>query len=424
MSFCKNCGNRLSKNANFCDVCGTPARDSSPQSDYRNNADIPAKQSNNYFNNDFNAAPETEDNETFFQNSQYQFDSEEDTRFFAKIISKFENNKLFAAALIILSIVLIGAVAFSAVHFLPGIASKQEDSPLNTEAESEKADKKPKKSRAARNSEEFTEAEDSSEALPPSSTAPETEAETSAAMQTEPATLQQPQPAAPQQPQPANYKTMYVVNCSKNITLRSSPSTKAAAIRQIPLGSPVSYIGTAENGFYKITYLNDTGYALASYLSETNSGGSPAYSYSSPSYTKTMYVVNCSESITLRTSPSTKASAIRQIPLGEPVSYLESAGNGFYKVVYLGSTGYALASYLSEADPGVYSNYEQYYPETLYVVNCKEWITLRAAPSTSAAEVCKIPLGAAVTYVSTAENGFYQVYYNEWEGYALAYYLR
>lgn len=67
MSFCKNCGNRLSENANFCDVCGTPARDSSPQSDYRNNADIPAEQSNNYFYNDFNAAPETADNETFFK---------------------------------------------------------------------------------------------------------------------------------------------------------------------------------------------------------------------------------------------------------------------------------------------------------------------------------------------------------------------
>ena len=61
---------------------------------------------------------------------------------------------------------------------------------------------------------------------------------------------------------------------------------------------------------------------------------------------RTMYVVNCNESITLRTSPSTSASEICQIPLGAAVSYVESAANGFYKVVYLGNTGYALASYL------------------------------------------------------------------------------
>lgn len=133
------------------------------------------------------------------------------------------------------------------------------------------------------------------------------------------------------------YETMYVVNCNESITLRTSPSTKASEIRQIPLGAAVSYIEGAENGFYKVSYLGNTGYALASYLS-----------YQAPSNFSyaTMRVVNCNESITLRTSPSTGASEIRQIPLGEVVSYIEPAANGFYKISYLGKTGYALASYL------------------------------------------------------------------------------
>ncbi len=67
---------------------------------------------------------------------------------------------------------------------------------------------------------------------------------------------------------PAEYKTMYVVNCTESISLRVSPSTQAQTIRQIPLGAAVSCISTAENGFYQISYLGDTGYALASYLSE------------------------------------------------------------------------------------------------------------------------------------------------------------
>ena len=47
--------------------------------------------------------------------------------------------------------------------------------------------------------------------------------------------------------------------------------------------------------------------------------------------------------------------------------------------------------------------------ETYYVVNCKESITLRTSPSTSASEICQIPLGSAVTYITTATNGFYYI---------------
>ena len=145
---------------------------------------------------------------------------------------------------------------------------------------------------------------------------------------------------APEALSSQTYDTMYVVNCNESISLRTSPSTSATAIRQIPYGEAVSYIGTSENGFYKVSYHGDTGYALASYLS---------YQPAPPktnTYT-TMWVVNCNESITLRTSPSTTAAEICQIPLGATVSYIETASNGFYKVTYLGKTGYALASYLS-----------------------------------------------------------------------------
>ena len=135
------------------------------------------------------------------------------------------------------------------------------------------------------------------------------------------------------------YTTMYVVNCNESITLRTSPSTDAAAIRQIPLGEPVSFIEPAANGFYMISYMGDTGYALASYLA-TADGSSVEGGY------QTLKVVNCNESITLRTEPSTSAPEIRQIPLGATVSFIETAENGYYKVTYLSDTGYALASYL------------------------------------------------------------------------------
>lgn len=138
----------------------------------------------------------------------------------------------------------------------------------------------------------------------------------------------------------------------------------------------------------------------------------------------TLYVVNCNESITLRVSDSTNAKEIRQIPLGAAVSFMENAANGFYKVSYNGSTGYALASYLS-VDP-----YNHYVASTTAstvwsgkVVRCNEYITLRRTPSTKGEEITKIPLGAIGTVYSGADNGFYYIYYDGFEGYALAGYI-
>lgn len=145
---------------------------------------------------------------------------------------------------------------------------------------------------------------------------------------------------------PTEYKTMYVVNCNESISLRTAPSTAASTIRQIPLGEAVSYISNSSDGFCKISYLGNTGYALASYLSEYK----PAYTepiQRNPELAYfTCYVINCNESITLRTAPTTGATEICQIPLGSAVTYVEQAQNGFDKIIYNGHTGYALDAYI------------------------------------------------------------------------------
>jgi len=205
------------------------------------------------------------------------------------------------------------------------------------------------------------------------------------------------------------YTTMYVVNCNESITLRTSPSTKASEIRQIPLGAAVSYIETSENGFYKVSYMGDTGYALAQYLNTENiSNTADMLPY------PILNVVNCKKSITLRTSPSTKASEIRQIPLGAAVSYIETSENGFYKVSYMGDTGYALAKYLSsyESDEPPALG-EEYIFRDGVVVNCKVSITLRESASTSAKEITQIPLDSLVIVYEKTSNGFYYVGYAE-----------
>ena len=214
------------------------------------------------------------------------------------------------------------------------------------------------------------------------------------------------------------YVTYYVVNCKQSITLRPKPDVNSGEICQIPLGSAVSYIESASNGFYKIVYNGTTGYALAAYLSVN--GGSVNSSYVPAQTTvygyETYYVVNCKQSITLRTGPSTEAEEICQIPLGSAVSYISAASNGFYYISYNGNIGYALASYLTSSSSGSYY-------DTCRVVNCKQSITLRPAPDVDSGEICQIPLGATVSFAGTAVNDFYEIYYMGNHGYALASYL-
>ena len=67
------------------------------------------------------------------------------------------------------------------------------------------------------------------------------------------------------------------------------------------------------------------------------------------------------------------------------------------------------------------SGYE--YGQSLWVVNCKESISLRAKQSTSSDAILQIPLYGRVTYIADAKNGFLYVNYNGIDGYALAKYL-
>ena len=127
-----------------------------------------------------------------------------------------------------------------------------------------------------------------------------------------------------------------------------------------------------------------------------------------------LQVVNCNESITLRPGPSTSSGEICQIPLGAQVSFLSGAGDGFLRISYEGQEGYSMGAYLKAAD-GAYPS--------LQVVNCNESITLRPGPSTSSGEICQIPLGAQVGFVAGAGDGFYEIWYNGQQGYALSSYL-
>lgn len=139
-----------------------------------------------------------------------------------------------------------------------------------------------------------------------------------------------------------------------------------------------------------------------------NDGYSRRYDY--------MRVTGCSQWVSLRESPSTSAKRLVKVPLGAMVYIYpyEEAMDGFMHVYYNGKTGYVLQKYLmSTAD-------EHHY---LYAANCKEWISLREHPVTSAERIEKIPLGAMVETFGRENNFMEYIRYNGRDGYALSAYL-
>ena len=134
-----------------------------------------------------------------------------------------------------------------------------------------------------------------------------------------------------------NATRMYVVQCKASITLRSAPSTDAAEITQIPLYAAVDYYGTLDNGFAQVAYNGQLGYVLGSYLDY----------YEPQVYTGIKcQIVNCKQSVTLRTSITAQDKEICQIPLGTIIDYIEEGTNGYCLVNYNGIMGYVKYEYL------------------------------------------------------------------------------
>lgn len=126
-----------------------------------------------------------------------------------------------------------------------------------------------------------------------------------------------------------------VYNCNSYVTLRKSPSTSAKAITTIPYARTVTRYtnynnGRAKNGFYKVQYGKKTGYVLAKYLGIVYRAK----------------VVKCNSYITLRSSSSTSARALKRIPKGATIYYEKNTSNGFCRVNYNGKLGYVLKKYV------------------------------------------------------------------------------
>ena len=138
-------------------------------------------------------------------------------------------------------------------------------------------------------------------------------------------------------------------------------------------------------------------------------------------YLGTQQVVNCSSWVTLRASASTSAKSVTHVPLGAWVEtyYYNSQ---WCECWYNSQHGYILSTYLSNGSSGSSASSSADYLGKLTIVNCKEFVTLRAKPSTSADSITKVAKGQKVD--AYYYNGtFCRCTYNGMTGYILSKYL-
>ncbi len=226
--------------------------------------------------------------------------------------------------------------------------------------------------------------------------------------------------------------TLTIINCKDWVSLRKSASTSAARVATVPLGASVeAYYYNSE--YTECKYNGQWGYILSTYLSNSNYSGSAASSNSG--YVGKLQVINCNEFVTLRKTASTSGAAVTRVAKGETVDCY-THNSQFYRCYYNGLSGYILREYLGYAssyepnwdsgyrEPGRYiGGHGEYYLGTHYVINFKDWVSLRSSPSTSASRITTVPLGAAVEAYYDKSDNFTLCIYNGYQGYILSSYL-
>lgn len=114
------------------------------------------------------------------------------------------------------------------------------------------------------------------------------------------------------------------------VNMRTGPSTNRAVVTQIPPGMPIYLTGERRSGFRAVSYGSELGWIAEDYLV----------------LAERPETLRVTESLNLRAGPSTADSVTRILPPGARVTVADGPVNGFLRVRYDGSSGWAFAQYL------------------------------------------------------------------------------
>ncbi len=187
------------------------------------------------------------------------------------------------------------------------------------------------------------------------------------------------------------------------LNLRASASTSAGVVTVLPDGATVTLSGATSNGFSRVTWNGNTGWAYSLYLKTGDDGGGSGNG---------TFATVFDGALNLRSGAGTGYGVVRVLPDGARVELTGSTSNGFAQVIYQGTTGWASSQWLTTSGSS---------GSTATVIDGE--LNLRSSASTGSSVLLVMPNNATVTLLGQSSNGFAKVRYNGTDGWAYAIYL-
>ena len=133
-----------------------------------------------------------------------------------------------------------------------------------------------------------------------------------------------------------------VVNAS-SLNVRSEGSASSSKIGSLSRGTKVNIVDKLSNGWYKIKFNNGYGYISGDYISNVASSNS-----SNETQVINIGTTN-TNSLNVRSGPSTTYEKIGSLSRGTTVEIVNIESNGWYKIKYKDGYGYVSSSYINIA---------------------------------------------------------------------------
>ena len=189
------------------------------------------------------------------------------------------------------------------------------------------------------------------------------------------------------------------------VNVRKGPGTGYDRVEMLARGKQVTILGE-ENGWYKISWGNSTGYVSAAYVALNGAAQSKE-----PDAT-----VVGGTTINVRKGPGTNYDRIAMVAAGKRVAILGSE-SGWYQIGFDGKTGYIMGDYISpdgsaaaaEPQPAVDTSAGN-------ATVTGGTINVRTGPGTSYSCIAQVGSGKRVTLLAAA-NGWYKMEFDGKTGY-------